>query len=246
MSNLQKTLDALKPYVISIRYVEGVQVVDAIFKDGWVVPDSKLISKAKGDNSVNYYMIYSEDESVGIDDLLEFVSLTIKANVEREKKHLLLKQTYDKLKDIFAKNSLSRLNTLKFTFSDDFESPELSDIKLEEIITPTVKEEIKIEPIIAPTAKEEIIENTDGLSEDELEIIAEEKRGERNRYLIKKQQEQKVQIKSSQKASTKIELPPKKVGKLQSTIDSLDDLVEPTCNCGPNEACSDCIEKKDY
>ena len=48
MSNIQKTLDLLQPYVIGIRYVEGTPVIDAVFKDGWTIPEDQKIKKLKG------------------------------------------------------------------------------------------------------------------------------------------------------------------------------------------------------
>jgi hypothetical protein len=33
MSNIQKTLDSLQPYVIGIRYLEGTPLVDVVFKE---------------------------------------------------------------------------------------------------------------------------------------------------------------------------------------------------------------------
>ena len=85
MSNIQKTLDSLQPYVIGIRYLEGkIPVVDAVFKEGWTVIDDPKIEKAKGDEALNYYMIYSEKPGVGLDDLLAYAERVIKANRYRD------------------------------------------------------------------------------------------------------------------------------------------------------------------
>ena len=91
MSNIQKTLDSLQPYVIGIRYLEGTALVDVVFKEGWTVIDDPTIKKIKGDEGLNYYMIFSESPNVGIDELLNYVSRVIKLNFEREKKHELLR-----------------------------------------------------------------------------------------------------------------------------------------------------------
>ena len=45
MSKIQERLNTLRPYVIGIRYVQGIQLVDAILKEGWTVPESQLIQK---------------------------------------------------------------------------------------------------------------------------------------------------------------------------------------------------------
>ena len=87
MSNIQKTLDSLQPYVIGIRYLEGTPLVDAVFKEGWTVPEDPSVKKIKGNDELNYYMIFSETQGIGLDELLEYVAKTIKLNEEREKKH---------------------------------------------------------------------------------------------------------------------------------------------------------------
>jgi len=92
MSNIQKTLDSLQPYVIGIRYLEGTPLVDAVFKEGWTVPDDNKVKKVRGNEEMNYYMLFSEVAGVGLDDLLDYVKKTIDLNIEREKKHDLLKE----------------------------------------------------------------------------------------------------------------------------------------------------------
>ena len=66
---------------------------------------------------MNYFMIFSETNGIGLDELLGYVERTIKLNQEREKKHELLKAKVNELKEIFKKNSLSKLTRLKFSLS---------------------------------------------------------------------------------------------------------------------------------
>ena len=116
MSNIQKTLDSLQPYVIGIRYLEGTPLVDAVFKEGWTVPDDNKVKKVRGNEEMNYYMLLSEVAGVGLDDLLDYGKKTIDLNIEREKKHDLLKEKVNELKEIFKKTSLDKLKRLKFNF----------------------------------------------------------------------------------------------------------------------------------
>jgi hypothetical protein len=210
-------------------------VIDSVFKDGWTVPDSNIITKVKGNNDVNYYMLYSENDGIGLDELLEYVDATIKANIEREKKHELLKEKINDLKEIFKKNTLLKLKNLKFVFSEEDFVPELNDLDLEQ------PEE---EPIVAPESVS-VIEQQDSyepptieenLTDEEREILEEEARAEnfRKTQEIKKNKSQLDAIKN------KIELPPKKV--FESGIQEY--MVE--CECGPDEACGICIDKKDF
>jgi hypothetical protein len=235
MSNLQKTLDALQPYVIGIRYLDGMPVVDAVFKDGWTVPDSNLITKVKGNNDVNYYMLYSENDGIGLDELLEYVDATIKANIEREKKHELLKEKINELKEIFKKNTLHKLKKLKFIFNEDDFVPELNDLDLvqpeeEPIISPESASVIEQQDSYEPPTIEE------NLTDEEREILEEEARAEN----FRKTQEFKRNNSQIETLKKKVELPPKKV------FESGNQRYMEDCECGPDEACGKCIDKKDF
>ena len=137
MANIQETLNSLQPYLIGIRYLEGTPLIDVIFKDGWILLEDPLIKKMKGNDDLNYYMIFTEEQNLGLDDLIKYVESTIKLNQEREKKHELLKEKVNELKDLFKKNSLTKLKKLKFIFNEDIEDevllPDLNDFDTEEI-----------------------------------------------------------------------------------------------------------------
>lgn len=238
MANLQKTLDALQPYVISIRYLEGVPVVDVIFKDGWTLPESDVIKRVKGDEGLNYYMLFSEKDTIGLDELLAYVDLVIKFNVEREKKHELLKERVNELKELFKKIPLTKLKRLKFSFSDEELVPELEDFNLTEEtnIPPATSKSSNIEDTENASVinVEEVNTQQEEYSEEEAEIIEEEQRAENYRK-IKMANSKNEQVKN---ILQNIELPPKKL--IQNTL-----TIEGDCNCGPDEACSKCIEQKD-
>ncbi len=227
MSNIQKTLDALQPYVVGIRYVEGVPVIDAVFKEGWTVQSDQTIKTIKGDESLNYFMVYSDAPNIGVDELLGFVSKTIKMNQEREKKHELLKLKVEELKNIFKQNSLEKLTRLRFSFADEELVPKLNDFDL------NIDDEIVEEEIIIPQPQKDVIIVTDPdsfngysdydtqdeitsanqiayvdengnpieYSEEELEMLEEEARAERNRKYL--------DSKKPKSNRSKIELPPK-------------------------------------
>jgi hypothetical protein len=225
MSNIQKTLDSLQPYVIGIRYLEGTPLVDAVFKEGWTVPEDAKIKKMKGNEEMNYYMLFSETQGVGLDELLAYVRKTIDLNVEREKKHDLLREKVNELKEIFKKNSLDKLKRLKFTFTEEDLVPKLNDFDVEIDDTyDTYEEEEVVEPTpntypeitgeegsyvedVQPTIPTYLDENGNPieLSEEELEMIEEEERAKRNLELLK----QKKEKENLKKVSNKVELPPR-------------------------------------
>ena len=250
--NIQKTLDSLQPYVIGIRYLEGTPLVDAVFKEGWNVPDDPKIKKIKGNDDMNYFMLLSEVPGVGLDELLAFVEKTIKLNIEREKKHDLLKVKFAELKEVFKGTSLEKLKNLKFVFGEEDLVPPLNEFDMDDF---NVEEELIPQPLppeklVVEEYDEEIIEtpmhiehtpylDEHGkpieLSEDDMEALAEEARAEKNRLFL----ESKNKKTDTKKIAAKVELPPKRKAVLEITIDYGAD-----CECGPDEACEKCIDNK--
>jgi hypothetical protein len=222
MSSIQKALDSLQPYVIGIRYLEGLPLIDTVFKEGWTVPEDPAITKVKGDEGMNYYMIYSEKKGIGIDELLSFVDKTIKLNLEREKKHELLRVKVEELKKLFKENSLTKLSRLKFSFSEEDIVPSLGefDLNIDEDVEPQdiQPSENYQEPIIytsemidnmgveemseTMTTPQYLDENGKPIqfTEEELEMMEEEARAERNRKMFKNKKNG---------MASKIELPPR-------------------------------------
>lgn len=251
--NIQKTLDSLQPYVIGIRYLEGTPLVDAVFKEGWNVPEDPKIKKIKGNDDMNYFMLLSEVPGVGLDELLAFVEKTIKLNIEREKKHDLLKVKFAELKEVFKKTSLDKLKNLKFVFAEEDLVPPLNEFDIDDDFN--VEEELIPQPLppeqlVVEEYDEEIIEtpmsiehaayldengNPIELSEDDMEALAEEARAEKNRLYL----ENKNKKTDTKKIAGKVELPPKRKPVLETTIDYGSD-----CECGPDEACDKCVDTK--
>jgi len=131
---IQDKLNSLRPYVIGIRYVQNLQIVDAVFKKNWLVNESKKVKKEIVDASQNYYMFYSEDANITVDELLDHVEHVIDLNVEREKKQELLKQKVKELQKLFKDNPLSKLEKLNISFL----GPELLDDEIDiDILKPT-------------------------------------------------------------------------------------------------------------
>lgn len=247
MSNIQKTLDSLQPYVLGIRYVETGLVVDVVYKEGWSIVQDANIEQVKGDESLNYYMLYGKTDKIGIDELLAHVDKVIKANLEREKKHELLKVKVNELKEIFRKTPLTKLNRLIFTFKDDDLVPNLQDfdINIDEeethdglpIQQPT--EIIPEEPIqtIPPDLPNFVDENNQPIpfTTEDIEMMEEEARAERNRKINENKR------KTTPTSKPKVELPPKR--KLEPVSNS---QYQADCDCGENEACDKCIDSKGF
>jgi hypothetical protein len=201
--------------------MEGNPIVDVVFKEGWTIPDSPYIKKVKGEEIAHYFMFFSEEQGIGLDELLAHVQVIISANQEREKKHALLKETVEVLKKLFREKSYDTLLKLRFVFSEDDLIPSLSEMHEEPIqsIQPT---EI--------TATNVPINNE--MTDEDVEMEEEEKRAENFRRL---QEANKLNTKQR-----KVELPPKPV-EAEPVVNLATD-----CVCGPDEACEKCIDSKGY
>jgi len=251
MKTFQEKLESFQPYLISIRYIEGVPVVDVIIKEGWTLPEDSTIKKVKGtDETINYYMLFSETPNVGLDEILAYLDRTIKLNIDKEKKHDLLRLKVNELKELFNKNNLTKLSRLKFTFGDEELVPSIDDLNIDDNTQPRLsnniikspvtqqKEEIYQEELIPSKEVSFIDEKGESpeLTDEDREIMEEEARAERNRKIL----ETKKQNNSVKSIAKKVELPPKR--KIEMALSERDE--EPDCLCGPEEACSKCLDTK--
>lgn len=117
MTSLQDRLKSLRPYVVGIRFVKDMPVVDVNIKDGWKILSNDKITVNRSEKTKNYLMFYSENPSVEIDEILDFVESNIDYNNEIEAKEILFKTFISKLKNVFDNNSYEELKNLEFIFS---------------------------------------------------------------------------------------------------------------------------------
>jgi hypothetical protein len=213
MSKIQERLNELRPYVVGIRYLQGIQLVDAILKEGWAVPESQVINRERVDGDENYYMFFSDNEDIDIDDLLDFVQEIISLNIEREKKYELLKLKIGELQKMFKENTLTKLQKLKFTFNEPDIIPSLMDM---DNIQPDIEivEELKV-----------------------VELKIDEPKVQVNPQPIKSNKNVKTHTISK---TNDIELPPKPGEKIELVEFNEPKVV---CKCGPNEMCPICEEE---
>ena len=242
MSKIQEKLDSLQPYVSGIRYLQGVQLVEATFSEGWIIPESTIIRKEKIEQ--NYYMFFTEVEGINIDDLLEYVKSIIDINIEREKKHELLKEKVKELQVLFKDNSLSKLKELKFTFNESNLVPSLLDMD-SDILTEISKEEsVTIQPKIeveAPYAADEYEDEDD--EEKRIRLLEEENYRMQQEELYSKFNGSKGKNQKT-KVLNNVELPPKGQKIEVEVYDLPEELKEGECLCGAEEACPKCLDSK--
>lgn len=237
MLSLQERLNSLQPYITGIRYVEGLQLVDANFKEGWVFPESKLIRREK--ISDNYYMFFSEDKTVTIDTLLDYIQTIITFNIEREVKYELLKVKVKELQELFKETPLSKLENLRFTFVSNELIPPLSEMDDMDVLNEITTSETLTEA--------DILGVSNDFNEDEDEYEREARLHEEAAF--RAQQEKLTTKLNGSKGKTKmvnnIELPPKGNSIEVEVYELPEEMKEGECDCGPNEACPKCMDKKD-
>jgi hypothetical protein len=242
MSKIQEKLDSLQPYVSGIRYVQGVQLVEASFSEGWIIPESTVIRKEKIEQ--NDYMFFTEVEGISIDDLLDYVKSIIDINIEREKKHELLKEKVKELQVLFKENSLSKLKELKFTFNEPNLVPSLLEMD-SDILTEIANEESlpvqsKVE-VEAPYAADEYEDEDE--EERRIRLIEEENYRMQQLELYSKFNGSKGKNQKT-KVLNNVELPPKGQKIEVEIYDLPEELKEGECSCGPEEACPKCLDSK--
>ena len=227
MSNINKRIKELTPYVLGIRFKDTLSVVDTNFKEGWELPPSNDIGYETMASKPNYYMLYPNNEDIGVDEMLDYVGYVIKVNVEREMKIELLQVKIRELKEIFGNYSLETCKTLKFNFSDtlndtsddeDYNIPIMSnkegEDKKEKEITSEINESSGIEEVNPSKTKQ------DDKSDEDVRRF---------------NQTAKV-------GNETFDLPPKKGDKIM-----VEEFEEPQvlCKCDPNDpndVCPVCIE----
>lgn len=173
MANLQETLDSLQPYVSGIRFMEGMAVIDAVFKQGWSLPVSSIIMTHKQEGKENEYLLYADKKSVGLDGLITYVETTIKLNEEREKKGILYKEKVAQLREVFKVNTLDKLNALKFTFDSQ---------PIDEYFNEDITYETTYDTPIPPPVTDDTIQ----ISDEDREILEEEERAKQ--FMMRQQQ----------------------------------------------------------
>lgn len=237
MSTIQEKINTLQPYLSGIRYLDGLQLVDATFKDGWVIPDSKIIRKEKIEN--NYFMFFSEDKSVTIDDLLDYIGSIIELNIEREKKYELLRLKVKELQELFKEYPLSKLETLNFSFNNPVNDNDIPDFSVFDINKDTNESTPEINNV--HETEDEYYDEDEDEYEKEARLHEE--------AAIRAQQEKLMSkvgsnIKSKAKHINNIELPPKGKAIEVEVYDLPESMKEGDCNCGPEEACPKCLDEK--
>lgn len=154
---IDEKLKNIKEYILSIRYVKGVPVVDVMFKEAWKIPSSKIVGAQPYKDKPGVYMFYPETTDILVDDVLEYIEEVVNINIEREAKLQLLKAKIVELKDFFSRHKLVELSKLEFVIEDDLDSETFDESDLDE--TPFEEEVLDASP--KEDSNDEAIEEED-------------------------------------------------------------------------------------
>ncbi len=255
MSELQNRLKSLQPHLVQLRFPEGVPVVDMVFEKGWNVPQSEIIQSTKGDSEeVNYHMFYSVDDGIGLDEILDYIEKVIGLNIEREKKHALLKVKAKELQDLFRKNPLSKLESMKFVLGGGQLVQEMApdpldvvDFNIETPVvnlpTPTPAPVTQPQPETQPVVDESNVRRAP--NGEIIPPLESEDRGEIDDDFQKFDLTPKEEGVTKKVKGRNIDLPQRKEpAKPSIQLDEIEGPQNVVCKCEPEDVCPVCEEQK--
>jgi len=267
MSELQNRLKSLQPYLVQLRFPEGQPVVDMVFKNGWSVPKSEIIQSTKGDSKeVNYHMFFTNEEGISLDQILDYIQKVIGLNIEREKKHELLKVKAKELQEVFKNNPLSKLLDMKFVISGESLVEEMVedeidvvdfDIETPVVERPTPKPVAKPQPEAVTKPQPEVVTETEAVTETPVvddpnvrrapngEIIpplSPEDTGELDEEFKKFDLTADDEPITKRAQGLNVDLPKKKKPAVE--LLEIEEPMDIICKCGPEDVCPACEEQK--
>jgi len=113
----------LLPYLKEIKFSEKHVVVGGTLYPKWIVEEKnghiKTVKTGEDESGKVIYHFYGLTTQIDIDGLLEYFSLIINDNLDRERKEDLFKKKVDELKGIFKGNTLTDLERLSMDIDED-------------------------------------------------------------------------------------------------------------------------------
>jgi hypothetical protein len=114
-------IDKTNKYLRSVRVLKNYVSFDMIFPDGWVLlkknPENiEVIKNETNEGLVTSFVCEMKKDFIEV--LEETLDYIVKTNIEREEKERLFKTKVNELKNIFEKEKLDSLKSLKFDIED--------------------------------------------------------------------------------------------------------------------------------
>lgn len=153
---LQDRIKKNAKYFRGMEMTNGILIVKVLYEDKWGVypKEDESVKVAKSNEIANEWYYYGDFDIITFDDVFDLIEETVEMNINAAKKIELLNQKFEELKNIFATESLQKLETLYFAFEE-------------------VKKPSKPKRKYNKKKKEEIIENVTETNEVITEIVDE-------------------------------------------------------------------------
>ena len=134
-------------YFRGMEVINNTLIIKVQYQPKWGVfpSEDETIKVAKSEEVPNEYFYYADYMTVTIDSVFDLIEATIEMNLSAAAKIELLNEKFEELKQLFASESLERLQTLTFTMKE----PKRKTSKKK-----TSKETVAIEP-----QTEEVVED---------------------------------------------------------------------------------------
>lgn len=134
---LKENIELIKDYFRGIDYYNDALIVKASFPSQLTpIANEELgIKVTKSEDGLYYY--YADKNKVEIEDIFSLIQNTVSVYEEARKKATLFKAKCEELKELFGVNSLERMETLYFAFSE----PTIKKVKEKRKYTRKKKEE---------------------------------------------------------------------------------------------------------
>lgn len=117
--SLYKEFSSLLPYLQSVRKIKNYLSFDVSFPKSWKLPkkfvqEDKVMEQQSQNPEERFFSFVSEISEEGVEQNSKNIQNIIAYNLEREQKERLFDQKVEELKNIFEKQNLRNLQSLKF------------------------------------------------------------------------------------------------------------------------------------
>jgi hypothetical protein len=115
-------IEKTNKYLKTVRIIKNYVSFDMIFPESWVmikkIPDNVEILQTENSEGRTLTSFVCQNNKDFINILENTLDLVIKSNIEREEKERLFKMKVKELQNIFEKEKLDSLKSLKFDLED--------------------------------------------------------------------------------------------------------------------------------
>lgn len=118
---LQERIKKNEQYFSGMEIINNTVIIKVVYGDKWGAYPSQneLIKVAKSEDVANEWFYYGDYSYTIIDEMFDLIEETIEMNLSAIERMELFNQKFEELKELFSNESLSKLKTIQFTFSEE-------------------------------------------------------------------------------------------------------------------------------